>query len=299
VDRSPLARAPRAPDPQDLRLWGLGRGGVLVVETQSRIWDLGPRSLLVLDTRGHLQESGPRLGFGAQGGLWALESGSLLIPWSFCRVRVLGPRSGCRSSHQRLRLLWFWPLYDQYHAHSFIFGHDVEQQMFTELQSYQDWQRREVLLQLLECLIRLLVPEKGPDFNSSLKNGKARSASLEINRLSAAKHPMSFWTSLMRAGGRIPSIALIFSGLASIPRFKTKKPISFRAETPNTHLSGYNIMRIEHNLLKTMARLSNRDECDLILTTMSSTYTSTKSLIRSPNVLCMAHTNVGRALLRP
>jgi hypothetical protein len=74
VDRSPLARAPGAPGPQDLRLWGLGPGGVLAVGAQSRIWDLGPRSLLVLDTRGHLQESGPRLGFGAQGGLWNPEA---------------------------------------------------------------------------------------------------------------------------------------------------------------------------------------------------------------------------------
>jgi hypothetical protein len=45
-----------------------------------------------------------------------------------------------------------------------------------------------------------LVHMKGPDFCSSLKNRRARSANLEINRLSAAKHPVSFCTSLMWVG---------------------------------------------------------------------------------------------------
>jgi hypothetical protein len=58
---------------------------------------------------------------------------------------------------------------------------------------------------------------KGPDLHKSLKNGRVRSASLKINWLSAAKQPVSFYTSLMRAGGRITLIILIFSGFASIP----------------------------------------------------------------------------------
>jgi hypothetical protein len=62
------------------------------------------------------------------------------------------------------------------------------------------------------------VQTKGPDLYKSLKNGRARPASLEINRLSMAKQPVSFYTSLMQAGGRISSIVLIFFGFASIPR---------------------------------------------------------------------------------
>jgi hypothetical protein len=62
------------------------------------------------------------------------------------------------------------------------------------------------------------VQTKGLDLRKSLKNGRARSASLEINRLSLAKQPMSFYTSLMQAGGHIASIVLIFSGFASIPQ---------------------------------------------------------------------------------
>jgi hypothetical protein len=144
-----------------------------------------------------------------------------------------------------------------------------------------------------------LVQTKGLDFYSSLKNGRARSASLEINRLSAAKHPTSICTSLMRAGGRIASIVQIFSGLASIPRHETRKPRSLPVVTLNTHLSGFRLVRVRRNLSKTQARLSSRDALDLTLTMMSWTYTSTKSLIRSSNVLCMAHTKVGRAFLRP
>jgi hypothetical protein len=37
-----------------------------------------------------------------------------------------------------------------------------------------------------------LVQTKGLDFRSSLKNGRAHTANLEINRLSAAKHLVSF-----------------------------------------------------------------------------------------------------------
>jgi hypothetical protein len=62
------------------------------------------------------------------------------------------------------------------------------------------------------------VQMKGPDLRKSLKNERARSASLEINQLSATKQPVSFCTSLMRAGGRMASIVLIFFGFASIPQ---------------------------------------------------------------------------------
>jgi hypothetical protein len=58
---------------------------------------------------------------------------------------------------------------------------------------------------------------KGLDFLRNMKNGRARLANLEINRLSVTKQPVRFYTSLMRVGGRIVSIVLIFSGLASVP----------------------------------------------------------------------------------
>jgi hypothetical protein len=62
------------------------------------------------------------------------------------------------------------------------------------------------------------VQMEGLDLRKSLKSMRARSASLEINRLSAAKQPVSFYTSLMRVGGCIASIIWIFSGFALIPQ---------------------------------------------------------------------------------
>jgi hypothetical protein len=142
------------------------------------------------------------------------------------------------------------------------------------------------------------VQTKGSDFHISLNNRRARSASLEMNRLRAVKHPVSFCTSLMQIGGCIASMVLIFSGLASILQCKTRKPSSFLAVTQNTHLSRFIFVRFEHNLSKTMVRLSSKDACILILTMISSTYTSIKSLLSSPNVLFMACTKVGRSFLR-
>jgi hypothetical protein len=74
-----------------------------------------------------------------------------------------------------------------------------------------------VLLQLLKGSFSLFGPREWPDFRNRLKKGSALSASLEMKRLRAASDPVSFWTSLMRVRGLIASIALIFSGFASMP----------------------------------------------------------------------------------
>jgi hypothetical protein len=107
-----------------------------------------------------------------------------------------------------LGVAWFRLFGNQDHAHNICCSHNVKQQG---------------LARHLEHLSASSVQTKGPDFHRSLKNGRARSASPEINRLSTAKRSMSFCTSLMWAGGRITSIVLIFSGLTSIPWCKTKK----------------------------------------------------------------------------
>jgi hypothetical protein len=48
-------------------------------------------------------------------------------------------------------------------------SHDVEQQMLIGLQSYPYWQRCKVLVQLLECLICLLDPDKGSKLPQQLE----------------------------------------------------------------------------------------------------------------------------------
>jgi hypothetical protein len=104
---------------------------------------------------------------------------------------------------------------------------------------------------------------KDPDFRSSLKNRRARSVSLEINRLSVVKYPVSFCTSLMRAGGHMASIVLIFFRLASILQHETRKPRSLLAVTSNTHFSEFSLVRVSRNLSKTRARLFSKDALDL------------------------------------
>jgi hypothetical protein len=91
-----------------------------------------------------------------------------------------------------------------------------------------------------------------------------------MKRLRAANDPVSFWTSLIRAGGLIASIALIFSGFASMPRYETRNPSNFPPETPKTHLSGFIFVRVARSLSKTRVKSSTRVDRILVLTTMSS-----------------------------
>jgi hypothetical protein len=109
---------------------------------------------------------------------------------------------------------------------------------------------------------------KGLDFCRSLKNGRAHSASLEINWVSAAKHPVSFCMSLMRAGGHIASIVLIFSRLASSPWYETRKPRSLPVVTPNTYWSGFSLVRVRRNLSKTRKKKATRVKAKMMKTTL-------------------------------
>jgi hypothetical protein len=55
------------------------------------------------------------------------------------------------------------------------------------------------------------------------------------------------------------------------PRYETRNPSNFPAETPKTHLSGFSFMRVARSLSKTRVKSSTRVDPLLILTTMSST----------------------------
>ena len=59
---------------------------------------------------------------------------------------------------------------------------------------------------------------KGPDFFISLKKGSVFSPDLEMKHPRAAMHLVSRCMSLSHSGGCISSMALILSGLASMPR---------------------------------------------------------------------------------
>ena len=76
------------------------------------------------------------------------------------------------------------------------------------------------------------------DFLRSLKKDRPLLPSRLMNRLKAAMHPLSFIRSFLHLGGFMNLIALIFAGLALIPRLLKMKPSSLPAGTPKTHLVG-------------------------------------------------------------
>jgi hypothetical protein len=60
-------------------------------------------------------------------------------------------------------------------------------------------------------------------------------------------------------------IVLIFSGLASIPQHETRKPRSLPVVTPNTHFSGFSLVRVRRNL-------SREDEKNITFITIDSLF---------------------------
>jgi hypothetical protein len=59
-----------------------------------------------------------------------------------------------------------------------------------------------------------------------------------MNLFRAAMHPVSFCTFLIVARASISVMAMIFTGLASIPQLLTMKPSNFPDGPPKTHLVG-------------------------------------------------------------
>jgi hypothetical protein len=70
-----------------------------------------------------------------------------------------------------------------------------------------------------------------------------------MNLFRAVMHPVSFYTSLTVAGAFISMMAVIFTGLASIPRLLMIKPSNFPDGTPKTHLVGLSFHRNLRRLL--------------------------------------------------
>ena len=65
-------------------------------------------------------------------------------------------------------------------------------------------------------------------------------------------------------------MALILSGLASIPRWEMRKPSSLPDGTPNAHLSGLSLKLTRRRLSKVSCRSWMRESFYRVLTTMSS-----------------------------
>ena len=82
------------------------------------------------------------------------------------------------------------------------------------------------------------VQENFSDAFSSLKKGSPFSPSLEMNRLRAAMHPISLWTSFMFFGGHISSTAITFEGFGRMSLRLTMLPSIMPEGTPKMHFLG-------------------------------------------------------------
>jgi hypothetical protein len=111
-----------------------------------------------------------------------------------------------------------------------------------------------MMLEIFECFRGFCSPLKFGLSLEELEEGKPRSPSLGKKQFKATMQPVSFWTSLMVAGASMAKMALIFSGLASIPWWLTMNPSSFPEGTPKTHLVGLSFHRNFRRLLKVSSR---------------------------------------------
>jgi hypothetical protein len=104
-----------------------------------------------------------------------------------------------------------------------------------------------------------------------LKKGRLFSASFVMNLLSAAMRPVNFCTSFLVCGGCIWMIALILSGLASIPLVETKQPNTLPLVTLKMHFSGLSLRLASHILEKVSDWSEMYDSFFLLTAMMSST----------------------------
>src|SRR6266540_5150281 len=90
--------------------------------------------------------------------------------------------------------------------------------------------------------------------------------------LSAAIQPVSLCISFKAVGEYILNMSLSFSGLASMPRYDTKKSSSFPEGTPKTHFSGFNFHLKHHKFVNVSDRSDMRSYLTRDLMTTTSTY---------------------------
>jgi hypothetical protein len=92
-----------------------------------------------------------------------------------------------------------------------------------------------------------------------------------MNLFRAAIHPISFYTSLIVAGASISVMAIIFIGLASIPRLLTMNPSNFPHGTLKMHLVGLSLHQNLRRLLNVSSKSAIKSSEFLVLMTTSST----------------------------
>ena len=125
-------------------------------------------------------------------------------------------------------------------------------------------------------------------FLSCLKKSKPHPPSRDMNLLRAVVHLVSFWMSFIHTVAFISVMAVIFSRLASIPRWLMMKLSSSPDSTPKTYLVGLSFHRNFLKLSKVSCKLEMKSSGFLVLTTTSSTYAFTLRCSWSLKLSCIA-----------
>ncbi|KAM2951474.1 hypothetical protein COP2_000969 [Malus domestica] len=97
------------------------------------------------------------------------------------------------------------------------------------------------------------------------------SVALEMNLVKTATLPVRLWMSFEVTGSVMSRIALIFSGLASMPRWLIMKPQNLPEPTSKAHLLGFNLIRYLFRMVKVLDRLVMFWSACLLLTRVPST----------------------------
>ncbi|KAM2614281.1 hypothetical protein TB2_028923 [Malus domestica] len=92
-----------------------------------------------------------------------------------------------------------------------------------------------------------------------------------MNLVKAATLPVRLWMPFEVISSFMSRIALIFSGLALMPRWLIMKPKNLPEPTPKTHLLALNLIRYLFKMVKVSDRLVICWSAYLLLTSISST----------------------------
>ncbi|KAM2681637.1 hypothetical protein EV2_013277 [Malus domestica] len=92
-----------------------------------------------------------------------------------------------------------------------------------------------------------------------------------MNLVKAATLPVRLWMSFEVTGSFMSMIALIFSRLASMPRWLIMQPKNLPEFTPKAHLLRFNLIRYLFRMVKVSDRLVMCWLACLLLTSISST----------------------------
>ena len=136
-------------------------------------------------------------------------------------------------------------------------------------------------------------------FFNILKNMRHLSVEREMNRFNATILPVNYWSCFVLWGACIFRIALIFSGLASVPLWETINQRNFLEDSSKVYLEGLSSIPYRLNVSKASIISSMWSFAHLLYTSISSTDTSIFRPICSQNILLTSLWYVAPTFFKP